>query len=55
MIPPTWMIEELERRRQEREELERPQLWIEVPAPEPVTRERPERDTSREPIVIDLW
>lgn len=59
MIPPTWMppwmIDELERLRQEREELERPQLWIEVPVSEPVTRERPEPDRPREPIVIELW
>jgi hypothetical protein len=55
MMPPPWMIEELERRRQEREELERPQLWIEVP--EPVRHERPEREPERTrgPVVIDLW
>ena len=55
MIPPTWMIEELERRRQEREELERPQLWIEVPAPEPVDPRASGTRHSREPIVIELW
>ena len=55
MIPPTWMIEELERSRQEREELERPRLWIEVPSRAPEPRERPELERSREPIVIELW
>jgi hypothetical protein len=54
-IPPTWMIEELERRRREREEEERPRAWLEIPAPEPLPRERPERPAAREPIVIDLW
>jgi hypothetical protein len=53
---PTWMIEELERRRQEREEQARPQLWIEIPAaPAPVAPERSEQDRPREPIVIELW
>jgi hypothetical protein len=52
---PTWMIDELERRRQEREELERPRLWIEVPLPEEPVTERPAQDRPREPIVIELW
>ena len=52
---PPWMIDELERSRQEREELEQPRLWIEVPSPAPVTRERPEQERPREPIVIELW
>jgi len=30
---PTWMIKELERLRRERDERERPQLWIEPPEP----------------------
>lgn len=56
MIPPTWMIEELERQRREREELRRPQPWLEVP-PEPMIRQRPEpeRDLPRGPVVIELW
>ncbi len=54
---PSWMIEELERSRREREEQERPQLWIEVPEPmsRRSDREEREREAPREPIVIDLW
>ena len=57
MIPPTWMIEELERRRREREEQGRPQLWIDLPEPSsrPNDRGERERETPREPIVIELW
>jgi hypothetical protein len=49
---PTWMIEELERRRVERERQERPTLHIEAPV-------RPERDSApasqpRTVIVIDI-
>jgi hypothetical protein len=55
MIPPTWMIEELERRRREREELERPQLWIDLPEPSSRPDDRREREAPREPIVIELW
>jgi hypothetical protein len=55
MIPPSWMIEELERRRREREEQERPQPWLEVPEPPSRPSERRDRETPREPIVIELW
>ncbi len=57
MIPPSWMIEELERSRREREERDRPQLWIEVPEPTSRRSDREERgrEAPREPIVIDLW
>jgi len=57
MIPPSWMIEELERRRREREEQGRPQLWIDLPEPSsrPNDRGERERETPREPIVIELW
>lgn len=55
MTPPTWMIDELERSRREREEQERPQLWIEVPEPVSRRSEREEREAPREPIVIELW
>jgi len=54
MIPPPWMIDELERQRREREARERPQLWIEIPEPMSVPRERPQRETAREPIVIEF-
>jgi hypothetical protein len=53
-IPPTWMIEELERRRREREEQDRPCAWLEIPLPERLPVERPEPSRPREPIVIDL-
>jgi hypothetical protein len=54
MIPPTWIIEEAKRRRQEREDRERPQLHIEVELPiegdrRPVPMRRP-----GEPVVIEL-
>ena len=54
MIPPPWMIEELERHRREREERERPQLQIEVP--EPISRqyERTPCDRPSTTIVIEL-
>lgn len=55
MVPPDWMIEKLERLRREREDLQRPQLWIELPEPPPPRREREPADRPREPIVIDLW
>jgi hypothetical protein len=53
-IPPIWMIEELERRRREREEQDRPCAWLEIPLPERLPVERPEPSRPREPIVIDL-
>jgi hypothetical protein len=53
---PSWMIDELERRRREREEQGRQQLWIELPMND--DRERsPRTPPSRqrgEPIVIEL-
>ena len=54
MIPPDWMIEELERLRKERERGERwrPQLHIEIEPPGRAERE-PARP-PREPIIIDL-
>lgn len=55
MVPPNWMIEELERLRREREDLQRPQLRIEPPEPLPTRREREPAGRPREPIVIDLW
>jgi hypothetical protein len=50
---PPWIIEELERRRQEREEQERPALHIvdDLPA-QPRTKDG-ERSASRGPIVIE--
>jgi len=54
MIPPPWMIEELERRRREREERERPQLQIEVPEPASRQHERTPYDRPSAPIVIEL-
>jgi hypothetical protein len=52
MIPPTWLIEELKRRRQQKERQERPRLHIEVELPvrsdrDPVPARRP-----GEPVVI---
>lgn len=55
MMPPPWMIDELEKSRREREDAERPQLWIEQPLPAPARDERSQRDAPREPIVIELW
>jgi hypothetical protein len=49
------MIEELERRRQEREELDQGRPWLEIPAPEPASRGRSEPERPRSTvIVIDL-
>lgn len=50
---PSWLIEDVERRRREREARERPQLRIELPLhPDDVPAPRgPERS---EPIVIEL-
>ena len=52
MITPPWMIEELKRQRSERDARRRPQL--EIPLPEPLVREHPQRESRREPIVIEL-
>ena len=49
---PPWIIEELERRRQEREEQQRPALHIVDDYP--AQRKREERPTTREPIVIEF-
>ncbi len=50
---PTWMIRELERRRQQRREQERPALPVE--APRQTEREpSPARRRPAQPIVIDL-
>ena len=54
MIPPTWMINELERRRRDREEQEQPRLWIDMPEPVAREGERSRRNGPREPIVIEL-
>jgi hypothetical protein len=54
-IPPTWMIEELKRRRDEREEQQRPQLWIDMPEPAPRSGPEPEPESARGPVVIELW
>jgi hypothetical protein len=54
MIPPTWMIEELERRRREREERERRQIRIEVELPEDGDRGREPARRRGESIVIEL-
>ena len=53
MIPPPWMIEDLKRRRSERELCERPQLSIDAPEPEP-EHEHPEQERSGGAIVIEL-
>ena len=50
---PTWMIEELERLRREREHRERPQLPLELELPV-VADQEPPRPTPREPIVIEF-
>ena len=54
MIPPTWMIEELKRRRQEREERDRPQLHIEVELPVESDRRPTPARRPAEPILIEL-
>jgi hypothetical protein len=56
-VPPTWMIEKLERERRERmEREERARIWIEVPAPPPGS-ERPTQDdggVQRGVVTIDV-
>jgi hypothetical protein len=54
MVPPGWMIEELEKQRQQRDERERARLWIDLPEPLPVT-EHPRPESPRGPFVIELW
>jgi hypothetical protein len=49
---PTWMIEEIERQRRERERRDRPELLIELPV-RPF-HERPTRSGPASPVVIDF-
>ena len=49
---PTWMIEEIERRRREREVERRPGLHVEVPGPEAEPGRVPPRDEERPSTVI---
>ena len=49
---PSWIIEDMERQRRERERRNHPQLRIELPLPP--CRERPERPAPSSPIVIEL-
>ena len=52
---PPWMIEELERRRQERHEQERPVLHIvDFPIERPRDYDEEQQPVSREPIVIEF-
>ena len=53
MIPPTWMIEEQKRRRQE-ERQERPQLHIETGLPVESDRDPSPPRRPGAPIVIEL-
>lgn len=53
MIPPTWMIEELKRLRQEREERERRRIHVELELPVRGVRPEPERRPGG-PVVIDI-
>jgi len=52
---PTWMIEELEKQRREREREERPRLHIEAPAYQPA---RPAEDQGTQPgstvVVVEI-
>ena len=50
---PSWMIEEVERLRQERERRERPALRIELPVR--TDEERPPSRPSPSAIVIETW
>ena len=54
MIPPTWMIEELERRRREQRDRERAEIRIEVELPVAPERRRDPACRRGEPIVIEL-
>jgi hypothetical protein len=53
MVPHSWMIEELERMRREREEQERPCLHVELPALSERQRAPEREDAPRGPIVIE--
>jgi hypothetical protein len=50
---PTWMIEEIERRRREREACELPQAHIELPRPLPVDEEARRRHAPSRRVVIE--
>ncbi len=54
MVPPTWMIEELERMRREREEQERPSLHIELPLHRMPERAPEREERSSGVVVIEL-
>jgi hypothetical protein len=54
MVPPTWMIEELERLRREREEQERPRLHIELPLAPEGAHQIERQEAPRGVIVIDF-
>lgn len=53
-MTPTWMIEEVERRRREREAEQRPALHVDEPEPlpEPVPARTPAREGDRPSTVI---
>ena len=53
-MTPTWMIEELERRRREREAARRPTLHVDEPEPlpEPVPVRIPAREEDRPSTVV---
>ena len=53
MVLHSWMIEELERMRREREEQERPRLYVELPALSEHQRAPEREDAPRGPIVIE--
>jgi hypothetical protein len=54
MVPPTWMIEELERMRRERDEQGRPRLHVELPLSPGGARETEREDAPRGAIVIEF-
>jgi hypothetical protein len=58
MMTPPWMIEELERRRRDREYEERPALHVELPADPPQRHESEDEGEPHAPsrgvIVIEL-
>ena len=53
-ILPAWMIEELERLRKE-QQVERPQLRIEIPLPTPDRRHEVRQDEGAEMTIIPLY
>jgi hypothetical protein len=54
MVPPEWMIEELERMRRQREEDARPRLYVELPVAPDREPARDRDEAPRGPIVIEL-